>query len=359
MSVGLSSIAEFQIDGGFHNRLSISNRNPAAPLASLVTATGDVTSDVEDIVIATKIRVLGETPSRPALGLRFATKLPNATNESGLGLDTTDFYVSLLGAKTVQSVRVVANLGAGILSDPTVGNRQNDVLTYGVSFARAVTQAAEIVGELNGRVSTRTGDGLSGHRDPRDSQGRRTLHARQRAIRCRVFFGLTSVDPTIGVHGRRHLRLQRLHGALVTRSGIHAPAGIDRGRMASRRLGAANPAQPESVKRIDLDWSRWNRSSERARGQLVEPFDARAISSRRRSSDQSSSPPTIAAAESSAASDGHPRAPSGVRRITASSRVVAISWRTAQTSSAPMTGASSATRVRHSGCVAAQSRMSR
>ena len=113
VSVGLSSIAELQIDGGFHNRLSITKRDPAAPLASLVTATGDVTTDVEDIVIATKIRVLAETPSRPAFGLRFATKLPNATNESGLGLDTTDFYVSVLGAKTVQSVRVVGNLGAG------------------------------------------------------------------------------------------------------------------------------------------------------------------------------------------------------------------------------------------------------
>ena len=94
---------------------------------------------------------------RPAFGVRFATKLPNASNESGLGLDTMDFYFSGLVAKTVQSVRVVGNVGLGILSDPTVGNRQNDVLTYGVSFARALTQAAEIVGEINGRVSTRSG----------------------------------------------------------------------------------------------------------------------------------------------------------------------------------------------------------
>jgi hypothetical protein len=199
LSVGLSSIAELQIDGGFHNRLSITNRNPGAPLASLVTATGDVTSDVEDVVVATKIRVLGETPSRPALGLRFATKLPNATNESGLGLDTTDFYASLLGAKTVQSVRVVANLGAGILADPTVGNRQNDVLTYGLSFARAVTQAAEIVGELNGRVSTRSGEAFPGT----ETRGILKIGGRYTRGSTRVdaalFFGLTSVDPTIGM----------------------------------------------------------------------------------------------------------------------------------------------------------------
>ena len=118
ISVGISSIAEIQIDGGFYNRLSITSRN-AAPLSSAVTATGNSTHDVEDIVIGTKIRLASETAGRPAFGFRFATKLPNASNESGLGTDTTDFLVSLLVAKTVQSVRVVGNLGFGILADPT------------------------------------------------------------------------------------------------------------------------------------------------------------------------------------------------------------------------------------------------
>src|SRR4029077_12221913 len=114
-------------------------RNPDAPLASLLTATGTSTSDVDDIIIATKIRLLAETPGRPAFGIRFATKLPNASNESGLGLDTTDFYATLLGAKTVQSVRVVGNIGVGILADPTQGHRQNDVLSYDLSSARAIS----------------------------------------------------------------------------------------------------------------------------------------------------------------------------------------------------------------------------
>src|SRR3954462_2321634 len=86
ISVGLSSIAELQIDGGFYNLLHIEERR-TAPLSSLVTATGDTTHDVEDIVVATKIRLMAEGPGKPALGIRFATKLPNASNESGLGLD--------------------------------------------------------------------------------------------------------------------------------------------------------------------------------------------------------------------------------------------------------------------------------
>src|SRR5687768_235347 len=150
VSIGISSIAELQIDGGLYNRLSITSRAPA-PLSSMLTATGSSTSSIEDLVVATKIRMLSETPGRPAIGVRFATKLPNASNESGLGLDTTDFYASLLVAKTVRSVRIVGNGGVGILGDPTRGDRQNDVVTYGISLARALTNAAEIVGEVNGR----------------------------------------------------------------------------------------------------------------------------------------------------------------------------------------------------------------
>jgi hypothetical protein len=198
LSIGLSSIAELQIDGGFYDRLAIAERK-TAPLSSLLTVTGATTHDVEDVLIGTKIRLLAEGPGRPAIGFRFATKLPNATNEKGLGLDTTDFYASLLGAKTVQSIRLVGNVGVGILGDPTNGNRQNDVLTYGVSFARALTQPTEVVGELNGRVSTRSGTAFPGT----ETRGVLKLGGRYTRGAVRVdagaFVGLTSIDPTIGV----------------------------------------------------------------------------------------------------------------------------------------------------------------
>jgi hypothetical protein len=197
VSVGVSSIAEIQIDGGFYNRLSITERR-AAPLASMVTATGESTSSIEDLVLATKVRVVSEGMSRPSVGLRLATKLPNASNESGLGLDTTDFFATLLVAKTVQSVRIVANAGVGILGDPTRGDRQNDVLMYGLSFARAVTQAGEVVGEINGRADTRAGD------PPPGTESRSTVRfgARYTVGTLRadaaILFGVTSVDPGVG-----------------------------------------------------------------------------------------------------------------------------------------------------------------
>ena len=200
LSFGLSSIAELQLDGGFFNRLAIDERNPA-PLADLLEIDGDTTNDVEDIVVATKIRLAAETPSRPAVAVRFSTRLPNAQNESGLGLDTTDFAMQLLAGKTVQSIRVVGNLGFAILGEPTDGHEQNDVLIYGASVARAVSARAELVGELNGRISTRASDAAPGT----ESRGLLRFGGRytRNAIRFDggFFLGLTSVDPTFGFGG--------------------------------------------------------------------------------------------------------------------------------------------------------------
>jgi hypothetical protein len=198
LSFGISSIAELQLDGGFYNRLSIKARRDA-PLSDLLDFTGDTTHDVEDIVIGIKIRVLSETPGRPSIGIRFATKLPNASNESGLGLDTTDFYFSSLVAKTVRSIRFVGNAGLGILADPVDGNRQNDVFTYGVSIARAVQQGLEVVGEINGRLNTRSGTPPVGT----ESRGAMRLGGRftRGTVRADVglIFGMTSRDPSVGL----------------------------------------------------------------------------------------------------------------------------------------------------------------
>ena len=200
VSIGISPIAEIQVDGGMYDRLSITSRQ-SAPLSSLLTASGTETHDVSDIVIATKVRLMSEQGGRPSFGLRLATKLPNASNESGLGLDTTDFYATLLAAKSIQSLRVVANFGFGILGDPTSGNRQNDVFTYGASVARAVTPRSELVGELNGRASTRSTGALPGT----ESRSRLALGARFTSGSIRfdggVLVGLTSEGPSIGVTG--------------------------------------------------------------------------------------------------------------------------------------------------------------
>ena len=199
VSFGVSSIAEVQIDGGPFDYLTITHRHPA-PLAGIVTATDNHTHDVDDIVIGTKIKLVTEAAKRPSIGFRFATRLPNASNESGLGLDTTDFYASLLFAKTAQSIRIVGNGSFGILGDPVDGHTQNDVLTYGLSVSRALTNKVEFVGEVNGRVSFNDIDYPGTESKGRLNFGGRYTHGPVR-FDGGVFFGLTSVDPTIGVTG--------------------------------------------------------------------------------------------------------------------------------------------------------------
>lgn len=164
VSIGVSSIAEVQIDNVSYDTLRITGRR-TAPLSGLLRVSGDDTSSWSDTVVGAKTRLVSEGGVRPGVALRFATKLPNAGNEEGIGLDTMDFYNSLLIGKTVRSLRVVGNVGFGILSDPTRGDRQNDVLTYGLSFARAFAEGAEIVGEVNGRANTRRGTAPPGTDD--------------------------------------------------------------------------------------------------------------------------------------------------------------------------------------------------
>lgn len=200
MSFGVSSIAEIQLDGGVQNFLSITNAAPA-PLSNMLTVTGTSTNDFEDLTIGAKVKFMSETASRPAMAIRFSTRLPNAGNESGLGLDTTDFNFWLAAAKTVQSVRVAGNFGFGILADPVRGDSQNDVINYGISVARAVKTGVEVVGELNGRLNTRSGTPPIGT----ESRGMMRLGSRftHGPVRLDAAFliGVTSLDPSWGFTG--------------------------------------------------------------------------------------------------------------------------------------------------------------
>ena len=199
LSFGISSNAEIQLTGGLYNRLSITDR-AAAPLSDMLDLEPGAltTSDVEDIVIATKVRLAAETESRPAVGFRFATKLPNATNESGLGLDTTDFYASLLFGKTARQLRMVGNAGLGILGDPTRGDRQNDVFTYGVSLVLAVSSNVDLVGEINGRANMRSGEPPVGTESRSAVRGGFRVTKGAGRFDAGVILGLTDRDPSFG-----------------------------------------------------------------------------------------------------------------------------------------------------------------
>ncbi len=196
-SFGISSIAEIQIDGSPYQRLDITRRE-AAPLSSRVTASGNVTEGVGNLVIGTKLRLMSETEKRPGLGIRLATALPNSSSESGLEPDVLNFYASVLAGKTTKSTRYVVNAGLGIFGDPTVGDRQTDLLIYGLSIAQAMGRGFELVAEGNGRVRLNADDP-----DP-NGENRLTFRGGARytfgpgRIDAAAIIGATNTDPDIG-----------------------------------------------------------------------------------------------------------------------------------------------------------------
>lgn len=197
LSLGVSSIAEIQIDWGIYQQLSITDRVAGAPLAPILQLDGDSTDDFGDIHIGAKVRLVSETAHRPAIGSWFSTRLPNAGNESGLGKDVQDFSSALTIGKTVQSVRVVANIGVLMIGRPTEAVAQDDLLIYGLSVARAVSANAELVGEFVGRAN------FANIVTPgAEDRGLLRFGARYTKSGVRldggILLGLTSYDPSIG-----------------------------------------------------------------------------------------------------------------------------------------------------------------
>jgi len=200
ISLGVSSIAEIQIDWGAYQKLDITEQIPGAPLASVLLLDGPSTDDFGDIHIGAKMRLLSETAGRPAIGTWFRTRLPNAGNESGLGKDVQDFSSALTIGKTVQSIRVVANIGMTMIGKPTELAAQDDLLIYSLSVARALTQQTEVVGEFVGRAN------FANIVTPgAEDRGLLRFGARYTVSGVRfdtgLLLGLTSRDPQIGFTG--------------------------------------------------------------------------------------------------------------------------------------------------------------
>lgn len=90
--------------------------------------------DWGDLTIATKIHVLDEDDTSPAVGIRSAVKLPNTTYlPHGLGSDQTDYYIHILASKRVTAVEFRTNIGLGIIGNPRSAGSQDDIYTIGAA----------------------------------------------------------------------------------------------------------------------------------------------------------------------------------------------------------------------------------
>ncbi|HEY2931770.1 MAG TPA: hypothetical protein VGK99_08465 [Acidobacteriota bacterium] len=146
---GLGSRVEFQIQGVAQDFLSIKARS-SAPLSDRLHFSGDSTHAVGDLLFATKIRLRSESGNWPAFSFRIGALLPNETNESGMGLDTTRTFGALLLGKHIGKNYVFSNVGIMIVDDPTVLANQRDRLIYGLALIRPLNKHVQVMGEIYG-----------------------------------------------------------------------------------------------------------------------------------------------------------------------------------------------------------------
>lgn len=182
LTFGLAPNVEVETGGVIQNFLSINRQyRPSAVPLQLSQATNS-THDSGDFYLATKIKLRNETRRAPAVGFRFGAELPNSNQSRGIGLNQTNFFAAALMAKSFGRVRVTGNLGLGILSSPidSAGNvspfTQNDVLLYGLAVSYRYNERLTLVGEVNGRHSTRKNAPLG-----TESDGAARIGARIRA----------------------------------------------------------------------------------------------------------------------------------------------------------------------------------
>lgn len=200
VSFGMGPNVEFQIEGVAQNYLSINSRGVSAIPLDLAPGVNSA-NDTGDFTLAAKFKIRNETRRGPSLGFRFGVQLPNSNQATGIGLNQTNAFGSILiGKKFGPDGRfnTFGNLGLAILTAPTELFSQNDVITYGVAGIFRLNKQFSLAGEVNGRANTRPGDGPLGT----ESQAEARLGMQIRASGLRFDFagikGLTSFSPNSG-----------------------------------------------------------------------------------------------------------------------------------------------------------------
>jgi hypothetical protein len=194
VDVGLSDIADLELSGGLRDHLGITSRTPAALSDALQLTDPTSTGAFDDIVIGTKLALLREQAGRPGVGIRVATRLPNAKHPSGLGQDTTDFFSSVIVSQSFGGTRVIGNVGLGLLGDPLQGNRRVKSLLYAVSGTRTVAAGGDAIAGVDGRTGPAE-PGLESRAIARAGVARAQGAA---LLKAEVTFGLTSRDGNFG-----------------------------------------------------------------------------------------------------------------------------------------------------------------
>ena len=204
VKVGFSSNVEFQIEGVLQKFLAINSAAAISPIP--LTLDNNSSNDSGDFSLSTKIKLRNETRNLPALGFKFGFELPNSNQARGIGTNQINVFGKVLVQKRfgrragkTPRVNVFGNLGLAILTAPLERFTQNDVLLYGLAGIFSVNDRVNIVGEVNGRSNTRSGDAPLGTESLSQFRIGTQIKASNLRFDTAAIFGLTRFSPRTGV----------------------------------------------------------------------------------------------------------------------------------------------------------------
>jgi hypothetical protein len=201
---GFASNVELQVEGTLRNFLAIDSQTIPSPIP--LNISGNSTTDSGDFVISTKIKIRNETRNLPALGVKFGFQMPNSDQARGIGTNQINVFGKVLVQKRfgrhtgrVPFANIYGNIGLGIMTAPLASFTQNDVLLYGLAGIFRLNDHINLVSEVNGRASTRSGTAPIGT----ESTGQFRVGTQIRASGLRfdtaAVFGLTRFSPKTGI----------------------------------------------------------------------------------------------------------------------------------------------------------------
>ncbi len=201
---GFASNVELQVEGVIQNFLAINSQTLPSPIP--LNITGNSTSDFDDIVVSAKVLLLRETRNTPALGIKFGFQMPNTDQARGIGTNQINVFSKVIVQKKfgkragrASRANLYGNIGLGIMNAPLANFTQNDVILYGLAGIFELTDRINLVSEVNGRYSSRSGVAPLGT----ESVGQFRVGTQIRASGLRfdtaAVFGLTKFSPRSGV----------------------------------------------------------------------------------------------------------------------------------------------------------------
>ena len=201
---GFANNVEIQVEGVIQEFLAINSQAANQPIP--LDVTGNSTNDFGDIRTSVKIKLTNETEKLPAFGVKFGFQVPNTDQARGIGTNQIDIFGKVIAQKKFgkeagkdPKLNLYGNLGLAIMTAPLDDFTQNDVMLYGLAGIYRVTDNINIASEVNGRISTRSGDAPLGT----ESQGQFRIGTQIKASGLRfdtaALFGLTKFSPRSGI----------------------------------------------------------------------------------------------------------------------------------------------------------------